>query len=105
MFATNRPRFGVLALFIGLTCLAQAGIAAEAAQPVLPAWIVESNRESQALLEIIARYSPESASSLGVEGHDSDVLDLKPGIVSRQKADVEAAISKLKAARDAAADP
>jgi uncharacterized protein (DUF885 family) len=70
-----------------------------------PAWITESNRQSQILLDIMAKYAPESAAQLGVEGHDGDVLDLKPNMVARQKADFEAAIARLTSARDAAKDP
>ena len=78
---------------------------ASAAKLAEPAWISESNRQSQVLLEITAKYAPEAAARIGVEGHDGDVLDLKPNIVSRQKADLEAAVAKLGAARDAATDP
>src|SRR5687767_11288456 len=74
---------------------------AHAAQP---SWIDESNRHAQVLLEIIAKYTPESAASLGVEGHDTEILDLQPRFVERQQADLETAIATLQAARGAAAD-
>src|SRR4051812_31719364 len=62
-------------------------------------WIDESNRYAQTLLELNARYNPESASSVGVEGHDSDVLDLKPQFQQRQEADLRIAIQQLQQAR------
>ncbi|MGH8178778.1 MAG: DUF885 domain-containing protein [Steroidobacter sp.] len=68
-------------------------------------WIAESNRHAQLLLDINARYGPEFAASLGVEGHDAEVFDLKPRFAERQEADLEAAASKLEAARAAASDP
>ena len=56
-------------LFAGLFALSGA-YAAE------PEWIAESNRQTQVLLELDARYTPESSADLGVEGHDSEIFDL-----------------------------
>ena len=67
-------------------------------------WIEESNRHADVLLEVIARYQPETAASLGVEGHDDAVLDLKPGVVQRQDADLLAAIATLERLRGKATD-
>ncbi len=67
-------------------------------------WIEESNRHADVLLEVIARYQPETAASLGVEGHDDAVLDLKPGVVQRQDADLLAAIATLEGLRGKATD-
>lgn len=55
-----------------------------------PAWVTESNQAAQKLLAVQAKYAPESVSALGVEKYDADVLDLKPGTVTRQKADLDA---------------
>ena len=67
-------------------------------------WIDASNRNAQVLLEIAARYNPESASSLGVDGHDSEVFDLKPRSSERQSADLEAAAAKLESMRATSSD-
>jgi len=91
-----RNRIG--ALLVPTTLFA---ISAHAAQPN---WIDESNRHSQVLLEIIAKYNPEDAASLGVDGHDSEILDLKPRYVERQQADIDAAIKQLESARTSATD-
>ncbi len=69
------------------------------------AWIAESNGHSAVLLELIARYNPEAASSFGVEGHDSEVLDLKPQFAERQEADLRKAVEQLQPGRAAATDP
>ncbi len=61
--------------------------------PAPPAWVAESNRHAQILLEVLAKYSPEGASSFGVEGYDADVVDLKPDYSQRQHADLQAAQS------------
>ena len=68
------------------------------------AWIQESNRHAEILLEVLGRYAPEIASDYGVEGHDSEVLDLKPRFLERQEADLDRVIAQLKALRAGAAD-
>jgi uncharacterized protein (DUF885 family) len=68
-------------------------------------WIEESNKHAQVLLEVLAKYNPEAASRLGVEGHDAEVIDLKPQYDTRQEADLTAALAKLKAERDTISDP
>src|SRR5687767_1711271 len=80
-------------------------LAAPAAFAAQPSWIEESNRHAQILLDVMARYNAEAAASFGVEGHDSDVFDLKPRASERQEADLAAAIAKLEQLRGAAADP
>jgi uncharacterized protein (DUF885 family) len=74
------------------------------ALPAEADWIQQSNRHANVLLEVMARYSPETAASLGVEGYDDDVLDLEPKLVERQDADLAAAIETLEQARANAAD-
>jgi uncharacterized protein (DUF885 family) len=67
-------------------------------------WIAQSNRHSQVLLEITARYSPESAAGLGVEGYDEQVFDLKPRFAERQEEDLEQAAKTLEGMRTSASD-
>lgn len=67
-------------------------------------WIEQSNHNAQPLLDITARYNPEFATSLGVEGHDSEVMDLKPQFLERQEADLEDAAVKLEALRATTTD-
>lgn len=69
------------------------------------AWIAESNAHAAVLLEILARYAPEAAAGLGVEGHDADILDLRPRNDERFEADVAAATLRLEAERARATDP
>ena len=86
----------------GVLIVALIAPAAFAAQP---SWIDESNRNAQILLDVMARYNAEGAASFGVEGHDTEVFDLKPRVLERQEADLEAAIAKLQELRSAATDP
>jgi uncharacterized protein (DUF885 family) len=68
------------------------------------AWIETSNRHAQVLLDFYAKYLPESASSIGVEGHDDEILDLKPRLEERQDATLAEAIQALQRARAEATD-
>jgi len=80
-------------------------LVAPAAFAAEPSWIEESNRNAQVLLDVMARYSAESAASFGVEGHDSEIFDLKPKFSERLETDLAAAIGKLEQARGSASDP
>jgi len=75
-----------------------------AAYAAAPEWIAESNRHTQILLEVGARYQPESAANLGLEQYDREIFDLKPKFDERQEADLAGAITKLEAVRASAKD-
>jgi hypothetical protein len=77
--------------------------AAAAATP--PDWIVESNRLAAALLQENAKYSPESASSIGVDGYDEGIFDSKPHTVERQEADLDTVASGYERALPIVSDP
>ena len=100
----SRTRFRhVLTALLALT--AAPAFTAEAAAPEPPAWVQESNRHAQILLDVMVKYSPEGAASFGVEGHDEEIFDLKAGNVERQEADVKAAKAKLETVRAGVTDP
>lgn len=90
---------------INIVCLLGLVFAAGSAVSADADWIAQSNTYSQVLLVVQAKYSPESASALGVEGHEAEVIDLKPMNSQRQEADLSQAIEKLQALRSAAVDP
>ncbi len=58
-------------------------------------WTKRSDENARVLLDIMAKYSPESAGQIGIEGLDEMIVDLKPGVNERLKADVLKAISAL----------
>ena len=60
-------------------CLVTAVAGAE-----VPVWLAQSNQDANVLLDVQAKYLPESASGLGVERYDSEVLDLRPRVVARE---------------------
>ncbi|MEO1203907.1 MAG: DUF885 domain-containing protein [Pseudomonadota bacterium] len=62
-----------------------------------PDWVAKSNEYSALVLEEIAKFSPEGAGSLGVDGLDEKVLDLKPGLYERSMSSSKALLDTLKA--------
>ena len=85
--------------------LAAAGLcAACAAWSESPAWIAASDRHAAGLLEVGAKYAPEAAAAVGLEGHDAEVLDLRPDNVRRQAADLQTVAATLETALKAESD-
>ena len=80
-------------LLVGALSISSTAQAAEAA------WITESNRHTQVLLEVNARYQPESAADLGLTQYDRLIIDLKPKFDERFEADLAAAITQLETVR------
>lgn len=68
-------------------------------------WIETSNQHAKVLLDIAARYDPEGAAALGVEGHDTEVADLEPGFSERQEVDLANAARQLATRRDQTENP
>ncbi|MDJ0711423.1 MAG: DUF885 domain-containing protein [Woeseiaceae bacterium] len=61
-------------------------LAVATAAPVLAAdtdWVAESDTHAQLVLEVLAKFSPEGAGSLGVDGLDEEIVDLDPQIYER----------------------
>lgn len=67
-------------------------------------WIEQSNKHAEVMLDLLAKYAPESAASLGVEGHDADVFDLNPDLVARNVKDLDQAIAELQRRRASVQD-
>ena len=63
-----------------------------------PAWVEKSNRNAEALLEVTARFNPESAGQWGIAGVDGEVVDLKPEH-GRRRADALREAGKVLQAR------
>ncbi len=70
-----------------------------------PEWVQKSNENAALLLNVLAKYSPESASSFGVEGHDRDVTMLPLDINRRMIGEVQEAVQKLQAKLASEQDP
>lgn len=67
---------------------------------VLPAraeddWVEKSNAHAQIVLESLARFNPEAAGSLGVDGLDEEIVDLREDLYERGLADAERILADL----------
>ncbi|HVT36345.1 MAG TPA: DUF885 domain-containing protein, partial [Nevskiaceae bacterium] len=89
-------RIGMAAALCGIVVSAQAAA---------PAWVAESNRNTDVLLQQQARFNPENASAQGVEGYDDQVVDLQPKVYERSQAAAADAVKELQRRLAAASDP
>ncbi|HEV8375597.1 MAG TPA: DUF885 domain-containing protein, partial [Candidatus Polarisedimenticolia bacterium] len=51
--------------------------------PAPGAWIARSNEYAQIPLKVLAKFNPEGAGQIGVEGLDREIIDLKPQLTAR----------------------
>jgi hypothetical protein len=73
-------------------------VAAWAVTPAIAkeaSWIEKSNEHAQVVLDVLARFSPEGAGSMGVDGLDEQILDLGPGIQERSNGAAEKVLAEL----------
>lgn len=77
--------------FVAVSLVAVAAAAAE------PGWVARSNANAAPLLQVLAKYQPEFAASLGVDGVDAQVFDLEPDYDRRFEADLERVAAELEA--------
>ena len=96
----NSPK-KLRALLGGLT-LALLTLPATAAEP---AWVTKSNANAKLLLSVVAKYSPEGASSLGVDGFDEQITDLSRDQFEPSNKDMRAAIAEMEKRLKAETDP
>lgn len=69
------------------------------------AWVEKSNQNAQALLNVTARYSPESASFLGVPGYDEQVSKPSAGNPPAFRRDMAEAVKTLEERAASEQDP
>jgi uncharacterized protein (DUF885 family) len=86
---TSRPLAKTLLATLLASALALPAFAAE------PAWVTKSNDNAKVLLNVLAKYSPESASSLGVDGYDEQITDMSRDQFEANNRDLRAAIAEL----------
>lgn len=81
-------------LLLSLTLALAAAFAGAAEKP---GWIAKSDANARLVLEALARFGPEGAGRLGIEGLDEQILDLKPGVVLRTLAAQRDIVATLEA--------
>jgi uncharacterized protein (DUF885 family) len=59
-----------------------------------PAWVAESNQDTQILLKTFADFAPESAGQTGVDGLDDQATNLTPDFVDRLNAALDADVAQ-----------
>ncbi|QNA87906.1 DUF885 domain-containing protein [Massilia sp. Dwa41.01b] len=70
-----------------------------------PAWVTKSNTNAKVLLNVMARYSPEEASTLGVDGFDEQITDLSRDQFDAINRDTRAAVAELQKRLRSETDP
>jgi len=70
-----------------------------------PAWVAKSNQNAQLLIDILARYAPEQAGSLGVRGLDEQISTVTPDQAERYRRDIAVARIELEKRLAAEKDP
>jgi hypothetical protein len=68
-------------------------------------WVQRSNQYSKLLLDVQAKYYPESAGRLGIDGYDEEILDLTPGFTDRYIQDLEVVKIKIQSKLSQEAGP
>jgi hypothetical protein len=59
-------------------------------------WVQKSNEHARIVLEAFAEFNPESAGSIGVDGLDEEILDLREGRYERDLANSERVLGELR---------
>jgi Bacterial protein of unknown function (DUF885) len=100
----KRPLFLPLVASLFVSCghaFAQATPPATSPAP----WIARSDANARLILETFARFGPEGAGRLGLEGYDEQVLDLQPRIFERNREAMQQVAATLSTRRAAEGDP
>ncbi|WP_223164534.1 DUF885 domain-containing protein [Massilia rubra] len=69
-----------------------------------PAWVTKSNANAKLVLNVMAKYEPESASGLGVDGYDEQITDLSRDHFEQTNKDTRAVIAELQKRRKTETD-
>jgi uncharacterized protein DUF885 len=88
-------------LIAALACVLAWAAAGAAEQ----AWVTRSNANATLLLGVLAKYNPETASQLGVDGYDEAIRDLTRDTYDAQSADLRGAVDEYQKRLAAESDP
>ncbi len=70
-----------------------------------PGWVSKSNQNAQVLLDVAARFNPESAGQSGMSGLDEKIIDLTPKSGARRAQETKLAEKTLRARLETEKDP
>jgi uncharacterized protein (DUF885 family) len=68
-------------------------------------WVTKSNDNAKLLLQVMAKYGPEGASGLGVDGFDEQITDFSRDLFEPANKDTRAAVAELQKRLKAETDP
>lgn len=100
----RRPRLLPAGAF-ALLALTLTAVPVAAQQPAPPAWVAKSDQNTQLVLDLLARQSPEGAADLGISGLDEEIFDLTPGFRERGEAATRKVLAQLEKRLPAETDP
>ena len=81
---------------LAVICLSLASVAAPADETD-NSWVEESNKNARLVLDLLASFGPEGAASLGVDGLDEEIFDLKAGVYERSRTATSKVLKELHA--------
>src|SRR4051812_6225364 len=90
---------------MGRLCGILLALALATGEAASPAWVEKSNQNARVLLEIMTRYSPESAAQYGITGVDERIFDIRPNAAEREAKELSAAAKTLAARAGSETDP
>ncbi|NIM70068.1 MAG: DUF885 family protein [Xanthomonadales bacterium] len=90
---------------LATTLLLSANGHAQGTDNFTPEWVQRSNEIAYRLLESQARFTPEFASQMGVDGFDEEVFDLGPNLYQRQMENYRANLAMLEGLLATEEDP
>jgi hypothetical protein len=92
-------RSSLLALIVSATCWQIPAIADDTS------WVEKSNAHAQLVLELRAKFNPESAASIGVDGLDAEIIDLRADLYERERASSQEVLAELDRRLNEESDP
>ena len=69
-----------------------------------PEWLTKSNRHANKILEDIAKFNPEGAGGIGIDGVDEEIIDLGPNVYERGLAASRAILADLESSLETESD-
>ena len=87
-----------------LLCVAALALTSVTARAAEQPWVGRSNDNAKLLLDIMAKYEPEDASQLGVDGYDEAITDLRHDDYEPHQADLRAAVAEYERRAEHEAD-
>ncbi len=89
----------LLSFFLAASALSQASLNGSTDEPAAEAWIAQSNRYTQMLLDVSKKYWPEEQSRQGLAEYDEQIAVPTLANQSAERRDTEAVLGKLQSAR------